>query len=163
MHEEPTAADAPEEVESDAEADLAAAAEDAPPEAVGARSICKGKVMWIDEQNELLGLEIEKGEARKVNLKSFSDLWPVLPQTGDQITFPPPPGSSRFIIPTLSSLGSPSLMRALHFLEAMHDSYEEEGAQILMRVDMYCAPLMDHLLGTKLTGTQSEKLGRPGL
>lgn len=155
-------------MESDAEADVAAAPEDdataSPPEAAGARSICNATVTWIDEQKELVGLEIEKGEVRKVNLKSFSDLWPVLPQVGDRISFPPPPGSSRFIIPTLNSLGSASLQRALHFLDAMHESYEEEGAQILMRVDMYCFPHVGHLLATKLpAGVPSEKLSKHGV
>lgn len=78
------------------------------------------------------------GDSRVAWLKSFTDRWPMLPRSGDRISFPPPPGgpTSRWILPTLvsmASVDSQSVDIALKFVKSMHAGYQDEGASILMR------------------------------
>ena len=108
---------------------------------VGAKSILKAKVTQVNEEKSLVHLLTDSGHSRVVYLKSFLELWPLAPRSGDRISFPPPPGgpTSRWILPTLESIAPSGWSDlALTFLKSMCLGYEEQGSSILMRRPCTC-------------------------
>lgn len=112
------------------------------------KSMLKAKLIRIDEERKLVHLKVDgsPNATQVVNLTSFTDLWPVLPRVGDCISFPPPPGGPAS---TLESIADTAV--AGEFLRCLREGYTRHGSHLLMRVDMYCRPHLQHLLGTKLS------------